>query len=119
MRKNKMKLKASKKEIRANAGRILGVSYCALQYLLKYRDPFAYSVGVYGWACDYYDIDGVIISTGYQPLSSSNVNKDYEMIHDYDNQAREINQDYNMQYEKRKEYTEQLLSEFINMVKKV
>ena len=41
-------------------------------------------------ACDYYDINGVLISTGYAPLSSKNTNASYDMIKKYDDKARQI-----------------------------
>ena len=62
-----MKIKATKKSIIQQSSRVLAVGYCALQTLLKYKSPFAYT-GAYGWSCDYYDAgDGLIISTGYAP----------------------------------------------------
>lgn len=111
------KLKASKKDMRDHYY-ILGVGYCSLQYLLKYEDPLAYSVGVYGWACDYYDIEGVIISTGYQPLSSKNTVKDYNLIKEYDDKARELVNDCTYNYNTRKRLVTELLSEFISKVKR-
>jgi len=111
------KLKVSKKEIRENE-RILGAGYCSLQYLLKYRDPFGYSVGVYGWACDYYEIEGVIISTGYSPLTNKNIKKDYELVHEYEQKAREAHES-EATHEARKEKVEKLLAEFIAKVKAI
>ena len=82
-----MKLKTTKKQIKENAHKIFSVGYCELDYLLKYNEPFAYSSGVYGWACDYYNIDGTIISTGYQPIGKL---IDYELVKRYNTKAREI-----------------------------
>lgn len=83
-----MKLKTSKAVIKDGYFRILSIGYCDAQYLLNYERPFAYSAGVYGWSCDYYDIDGVCISTGYSPLASKNMKHDYELIRAYDNNAK-------------------------------
>jgi hypothetical protein len=66
------KIKTTKKEMRQNHF-ILGVGYCTMQNLLYYYEPVAYSVRLEGWACDYYDIDGIIISMGYSPLVSDNM----------------------------------------------
>lgn len=67
-----MKCKTTAKAIRENYGsRILSIGYCNAQALLRYETPFAYSSGVYGWNCDYYDIDGVCISTGCRPIGRS------------------------------------------------
>ncbi len=82
------KIKATKAEMRKNY-RILSVPYCDMQYLLNYKCPVAYSCGQDGWACDYYDIDGVIISTGYNPIKSKNVNYEYKTLLKYERKAQE------------------------------
>lgn len=76
-----MKLKTTKKEIRQGYSKIIRVGYCDLQHLLTYRSPFAYSTRVEGWACDYYDVNGVCISTGYSPIGQK---VDYDIIKKYD-----------------------------------
>jgi len=68
-----MKLKTTKKQIKRNTSdNLFSVGYCDLQYLLKYKNAFAFSSGVYGWSCDYYELElcgtRIIISTGYQPI---------------------------------------------------
>jgi len=79
-----MKLKASKKTIKDGYYKILSIGYCDAQYLLSEENPFAYSSGSYGWACDYYDIDGVCISTGYSPISKNTDKIDYKLLREYD-----------------------------------
>jgi hypothetical protein len=69
---------------------IIGAGYCSLQFLLRYQNPIAYSAGVYGWSCDYYNVDDVIISTGYGYINSKNTFANYEMIKKYDDKARHI-----------------------------
>ena len=66
-----MKCKVTAKSIRESYRNILSIGYCEAQALLRYETPFAYSSGVYGWNCDYYDIDGVCISTGCRPIGRS------------------------------------------------
>jgi hypothetical protein len=109
------KLKASRKDMR-RYNTILSVGYCNAQYLLKGVDPIAYSTGVYGWACDYYYINDVLISTGYSPLNSKGVKSDYALIRDYDNKARLI---YNNggSYDSRINAIRLLRDEFIEKVK--
>ena len=107
-----MKFKTTKKEMKQNYHRIIGIGYCDAYYLLRYEEPIAYSAGVYGWACDYYDIDGVLISTGYSHLDNKNTYADYEIIKEYNNKAREI-ENNNQNYDTRKEQINELLSEFI------
>ena len=110
-----MLLHVTKKSIRESSEKVLKVGYCGLQHLLNYKNRFAYSSGVYGWSCDYYLIDGVIISTGYNPIGQS-IN--YDIIKDYDLKAEKIQYDYSMTYEQRLEKMNQLVSEFIQEVKK-
>lgn len=39
-----------------------------LSHLLRYKSPFAYNGGKFGWYCDYYDLgDDVILSVGVAP----------------------------------------------------
>ena len=80
-----MKLKTTKKQIKENANQIYAVGYCELDSLLKYESPFAYSCGAYGWSCDYYQFDGVVISTGYSPIGESIA---YDLIKKYNNLAK-------------------------------
>jgi len=84
------KIKATKKEMRKNY-KILGVGYCSMQCLLSYISPIAYSCGINGWSCDYYSVNGVIISTGYDPIKSKNMTTDYKLINEYNNRAKEAN----------------------------
>lgn len=109
-----MKLKTTKKQIKENSRKIISIGYCAAQTLLKYSEPFAYSAGVYGWACDYYNIDGVIISTGYAPIGEQ---VDYSLITEYDQKAHKIVYDnYDVDYETKKKQVSELLSEFTQKV---
>lgn len=101
------KIKTTKKEMNENY-RILSIGYCNAQYLLAYEAPVAYSAGVYGWACDYYNIDGVIISTGYSPLKNKNMKDDYKLIREYENRAKSLNS---------REEHNALLKEFIEAMK--
>ena len=113
-----MKFKVTRKEMRNNYHYVIGIGYCAAQFLLKYESPIAYSTRVEGWACDYYDIDGVLISTGYAPLESKNTNIDYVTIRDYDNKARKIAHDYSLTYEEQERQVKALLKELIEKAKK-
>lgn len=105
-----MKLKATKKQIRENAGLILSIGYCGLQSLLNCKSPFSYSCGIYGWSCDYYDIDGVVISTGYAPIG---VTVMYDIVKNYEAMAEKIRSYYNMPYEQRVSELDKLIHDFI------
>lgn len=112
-----MKYRTTKREIRNCGATVYKVGYCNLQNLLRFNDPFAYSGGVYGWACDYYRIggtfDGVIISTGYNPIGKI---IDYNILKEYDGKAGKILANYDLPYEKQKAEVEALLNEFIQRI---
>jgi hypothetical protein len=111
-----MKFKATKKQMRDSYNTIISIGYCDAQYLLQYENEIAYSTRAEGWACDYYDIDGVLISTGYSPLSEKNARRDYETVRKYDKQAMDIVCNYNLSYEEQKTQVKSLLDEFIEEV---
>lgn len=110
-----MKFKTSKKNMRDSYNKILKISYCNAQYLLQFEEPIAYSTRSESWACDYYDIDGVLISTGYAPLESKNVKVDYETVKKYDNIARDIIYS-NINFEDIRVKVKELLRKFISEV---
>lgn len=64
-----MKFKVSMREITREA-LVFKAGNEWLNSLFTYRKPIAYSVGEYGWNCDYYPIDadcGVFLSIGNRP----------------------------------------------------
>lgn len=109
------KYKVTRKAMKESYDKIISVSYCNLQYLLKFQEPFAYSTRAEGWACDYYDIDGVLISTGYAPIDSRRTKSTYDICKKYDKAAREILCEYSS-YEEQKEKINYLLMEYIKEV---
>ena len=77
------KFKATKKQFAYDT--VLKVGYCQLQMLLRFEEPIAYSSGVYGWSCDYYQIGSVYICTGYNPIGKEinhSIIKKYETAAD-------------------------------------
>lgn len=110
-----MKFKTTAKEVKGNNNIILGVPYCKMQYLLRYSSPVAYTSGAYGWKCDIYDIDGIIISTGYNYIESKGIEYNHDLITQYENEAREVQNFYknNYDYSKRVEFTNHLLSDLL------
>ena len=106
-----MKIQTTYKAIREEYGKkILSVDYCDLQYLLRYENPFAYSAGVYGWNCDYYDIGGVCISTGYRPIGK---HVPYELVRRFEKQAEEWVMNWNVDSEVKKTRLANLVEDFI------
>lgn len=63
-----MKIKTTKKSVMGTNARVYEVSYCGLDFLLKYKTPIAYTCGVYGWNADIYSVGCVAITTGYRPF---------------------------------------------------
>lgn len=85
-----MKFRATKKEMRNGYSKIITIGYCDAQHLLQYQSPIAYSAGTYGWDCDYYEVGDTLISTGYRPISSGSVIRDYDTVSEYDKRAAAI-----------------------------
>lgn len=93
---------------------ILSVGYCNLQSLLKYISPIGHSESVYGWDCDYFNICGTIISTGYRPIGTS---IDHSIIKEYENKARIICDNIDLSHNDKDSLLYTLLLEFINKIK--
>ena len=113
LKNKKMKLQTTKKQIRQHFNTILSIGYCQAQYLLYFKKPFAYSTRAEGWACDYYDVDGVCISTGYSPTGKR---VDYSTLLEFEKQACAI-VNSSAPYEDRKTRVELLLNKFLEGVK--
>ena len=107
-----MKLRATKKEMRDVVAGAAG--YCQLQYLLYHERAFAYSAGVYGWSCDYYDIDGVIISTGYAPIGRG---LDYDTVKKYNDKANKILNNGKLNYNQQRAKVKKLVKQFADYVR--
>lgn len=111
------KYRTTKKAMKESYDKIISIGYCNLQNLLRFREPFAYSTRAEGWACDYYDVDGILISTGYSPLDKKGRTKStYDICKKYDEAAREVIYDYSLSHEEQKEKVNILLMEYIKEV---
>lgn len=106
------KIKAMKKEMSRNYY-VISIGYCKAEALLHYEDPVAYSAGSLGWACDYYCINGVVISTGYAPIGSRNTKADYQMIEEYNNKASQIVYNGTNGLEEKQKAVAELLHRFV------
>ena len=112
-----MKVKVTKKSIKDNYNIILGIDYCNAQYLLHFESPKFYSCGVYGWACDYYEIGSdFIISTGFNYIDNTN-NNYYELVKEYEKKAEKILHN-NLDYKTQKSKVTKLLMELCEKVAK-
>ena len=90
----------------------ISVGYCDLQYLLYYQNADYYTCGVYGWNFDCYTFGDYAITTGYRNMID-NIPKDYSsLIHEYNNKAREIVENWDYKGDKRQDVNK-LLKEFL------
>lgn len=109
-----MKYHTTKKELRENYNHIIGVSYCGCQYLTHYMNANSYCSGIYGWSCDNFDINGVLISTGYNYINGKNAKGyKYEILEKYEKEAEKIVCS-SIEWQEKKEKVNSLLNEFIN-----
>lgn len=113
-----MKIKATRKSMKESYNTIICIGYCEAQYLLQYENEIAYSTRAEGWACDYYDINGVLISTGYAPLTEKNSKRDYATTRKYEEQAQKIVCDSSIPYDEKPVKVRALLNEYITEVTK-
>ena len=88
------------------------VPYCVIQRLLKFQEPFAYSAGVYGWNCDYYKINDVVICTGYRPVGKQ---VKYDLCKKWEGEAKNVS---SLPWAEQEEATQQLLMQFVEEIKK-
>ena len=109
-----MKLKVSKKQINRKNETVLKVGYCDLQNLLYCKNPFAYSSGVNGWSCDYYDLGSTIISTGYNATGQT---IDYNIIDRYEKEAEKLKKE-NTSFLELEKKLDILIKKFVEEVKK-
>ena len=110
-----MKLQTTKSNIKRNFCTVLTAGYCEIEYLLNFCNPFAYSAGVYGWNCDFYQpsskFSGVCIATGYNTERLGGKRINYELVKEYEQKARELVLDYSQN--NKREALNTLIDEFI------
>ena len=109
-----MKFKTTRKNMVENYSKIIKVGYCNISYLLQYEQPIAYSTRVEGWACDYYEVDGVLISEGYAPIG--NIAPSYDICHRYNVKAENIVLTRGMNRDDKMDIVRGYLREFIKEV---
>lgn len=109
-----MKIKTTRKDIMNGYYNVISVGYCDLYYLLVGQEARYYNCGVYGWNCDIYHINNSIaICTGYRPFG--NIKASYNGItRKYNEKARKIWDNYDLDYKKKKAKINKLLEKFIN-----
>lgn len=108
--------KLTKKSINNMYKNKIEVGYCALQYLLYFKNRSFYTAGVYGWNADIYQVNwDTVIITGYRPFG--NIQPDYDLIGKYENKAKRII-NTELSTDKAKKEVNKLLDEFIQEITK-
>lgn len=105
-----MKYRTTAKAVRNGYGTVYSIGYCEMQALLRYSEPVAYTCGVYGWNADVYDLGPVAICTGYRPTGSR---VPYDLINKYEDAARQIVDDWGIEYEQKKKRVNNLLADLL------
>jgi len=112
-----MKYLTTKKALKANYYNIISVGYCDLQHLLQYENPISYCASrYYGWRCDNYEVDGVLISTGYSPIDGKGVKEDYKITKEFDNKALKIRNNNTISTVEMLERLKELLKEYVKVM---
>jgi len=83
------KTRTTKTAIRTNYKKVVNVSYCGLQHLLKFQSPAYYTTRAEGWGLDVYTVGDVAICTGYDTISGAK-SVPYSVYNKYDNMAVEL-----------------------------
>ena len=109
-----MKAKTTRKWI-AGAYTCYGTGYCDLQYLLRFQDARFYTCGVYGWNCDVYTFGDYAITTGYRGMIH-HVDRQWELEKEYEEKARQIVHNNELDCEEQKRQVNKLLKEFLEKV---
>ena len=81
-----MKFRTTTKAIKSSGRDLIYTGYCDLADLLRYESPIAYTCGVCGWNYDIYEIEGILICTGYRGMPG----KRAKNVRDYNEKARAV-----------------------------
>lgn len=103
-----MSYKTTRKNIVNYSNNLRMCGYCDLASLLYNHDAVAYTLGVYGWNFDVYEVYGLTICTGYRGMPGERL----KHISEYEVKANKILHTYDISYEQAKEQIENLLKEF-------
>lgn len=69
-----MEIRVTRKYILETYPNIRYAMFGALQYLLQYHEPFAYTAGIYGVNFEVYYVYGVTICIGYRNMPGKRLN---------------------------------------------
>ena len=108
-----MKTETKKKKMKDDNEFIIGIGYCKSQHMLKFQEPFAYSARPEGWGCDYYRINDVLISTGYDFIENKNAYFEPAILKEYDDKTQNIILDGELTWDEREKLVNSLLKKFV------
>lgn len=108
-----MKTETKKKKMKDDNEFIIGIGYCKAQHMLKFQEPFAYSARPEGWGCDYYRINDVLISTGYDFIENKNACFSPDALKEYDDKAQNILSDDSLTWNEREKMVNVILTRFV------
>ena len=108
------KYKTTFKQIKNNNSKVINIGYCAAQNLLRFNEATAYCSGVYGWNCNFHQINSyTVIATGYR---TSGKLADFSIVEKYDGLAQTIIVNKEIPWDDKKSQIEELLLKFIEEV---
>ena len=114
-----MKYKTTKTAMKKAYGcKLVYVPDGTMQIFKWVIDPAAYSTRVEGWACDYYEFNGLCINEGYSPVGKQAMS--YEECKSYRNAADELYDRYvkgEITAEERKKILQNLLDDFVGTIR--
>jgi hypothetical protein len=108
-----MKTKISKKDINNRFKNVLRIHADELYNLLYFKNAFAYSIRVEGWACDYYEIGNICFCSGDSPIGQK-ANRDLEKH--FEAKAKKIREGNFFKRETKIKKIDSLLLEFANQL---
>lgn len=97
-----MKKETTMKYICAIFDNIYQCGYADLQFIFHNITADYYNAGIYGWNCDIYILDDVVITTGYRNTRGKKI--PHELIKKYSDKAEKIihnHNDYSIKGQKR------------------
>lgn len=83
-----MKTQTSMTRFTKSGYKVFRCGYCDLQYIFRGIEPDYYNTGVYGWNCDIYLFDRLVITTGYRNMRGRPIPE--QLIEKYSAIAKEI-----------------------------
>lgn len=105
-----MKVKVTRSLLKSHYNRAIAIGYCDAYSLLYFENPEYYTAGIYGWNFDAYDIDGVLITTGYRGMIG--VTPNYERLRFFNKKSEDVINS-KITFEEKKKKVSELLKDFI------